>query len=84
MKTEKTTFLEAESKVFSELNNSSWNEDLFFLGDITSHLKDLNIKRQGKEKLIFDFLAAMNSFKAKLRLFKSQLLKGIQHILPER
>ena len=92
MKTEITTFLETESKVFPELKDSSWNEDLFFLGDIISHLNDLNIKLQGKGILIFDFLAAVNSFKANLRLFKSQLLKGMlirfpicsQHISPER
>nr|XP_039256406.1 general transcription factor II-I repeat domain-containing protein 2-like [Styela clava] len=92
LKTEITTFLKTEYKVFSELNDSSWNEDLFFLGDITSHLNDLNIQLQGKRKLIFDFLAAVISFKAKLRLFKSQFLKGMlihfpicsQHISPER
>ena len=63
-----------------------------FLGNITSHLNDLNIKLQGKGKLIFDLHAAVNAFKVKLRLFKSQLSKGmlthfpicLKHILPER
>ena len=91
-KDEIAVFLETESQKFPELHDSSWNEDLFFLGDITSHLNDLNIKLQGKEKLIFDLLAAVNGFNSKLKLFKSQLLKGIlvnfpicqQRILQER
>ena len=84
--------METEPQDFSELNDSSWNEDLFFLCDITSHLNDLNIKLQGKGKLVFDFLDAVNGFRVQIRLFKSQLLKGIlthfsicsQHILLER
>ena len=92
MKPEISRFLETEPKEFSQLNDSSWNEDLFFLGDITSHLNDLNIKLQGKGKLILDLHAAVNAFKVKLRLFKSQLSKEmlthfpicLKHILPER
>ena len=92
MKPEISKFLETEPKEFSELNDSSENEDLFFLGDITSQLNDLNIKLQRKGKLIFDLYAGVNAFKVKLRLFKSQLSKEIlthfamclKHILPER
>ena len=53
------------------------DEDFFFLIDITFHLNDLNIKLQGKGKLIFGLHAAVNAFKAKLRLYKSQLSKGM-------
>ena len=77
LKPEISKFLETETKEFSEQVDSSWNEDFFFLGDITSHLNDLNIKLQGKGKLIFDLPAAVNAFKVKLRLFKSQLSKGM-------
>ena len=73
LKPEVSKFLETEPKEFSEQDDSSWNEDFFFLGYITSHLNDLNIKLQGKGKLIFDLYAAVNAFKVKLRLFKSQL-----------
>ena len=84
--------METEPQDFSELNGSSWNEDLFFLCGITSHLNDLNIKLEGKGKLVFDLLDAVNGFRVKLRLFKSQLLKGMltyfpicsQHISLER
>ena len=54
LKLEISKFLETEPKEFSEQDDSSWNEDFFFLGSITSHLNDLNIKLQGKGKLIFD------------------------------
>ncbi|XP_076810297.1 general transcription factor II-I repeat domain-containing protein 2-like [Clavelina lepadiformis] len=92
LKDEIKKFLETEPKKFSELDDLSWNEDLFFLCDITSHLNDLNMKLQGKGQLIFDLFAAVNGFKAKLGLFKNQLLDRIlvhfptcsQHILQER
>ncbi|XP_076820963.1 general transcription factor II-I repeat domain-containing protein 2-like [Clavelina lepadiformis] len=48
LKDEIKKFLETEPKKFSELDDLSWNEDLFFLCDITSHLNDLNMKLQGK------------------------------------
>ena len=70
LKDEITKFSETEPQDFSELNDSSWNEDLFFLCDITSHLNDLNIKLQGKGKLVFDLLGAVNGFRVKLKLFK--------------
>ena len=92
MKPEISKFLETEPKEFSELNDSSGNEDLFFLGNITYQLNDQNIKLRRKGKLIFDLHAGVNAFKVKLRLFKSQLSKEIlthfamclKHILPER
>ena len=40
-----TKFLETEPQEFSELHNSSSNEDLIFLCDIISHLKDLRKKK---------------------------------------
>ena len=77
LKNEIKKFLETEPQDFSELNDSSWNENLFFLCDITSHSNDLNIKLQGKGKLVFDLLDAVNGFRVKLRLFKCQFLKGM-------
>ena len=37
LKPEISKFLETEPKEFSERDDSSWNEDFFFLGDFTSH-----------------------------------------------
>ena len=70
------TFLKNESKKFEEPESESCNHDLFFLCDITAHLSDLNTQLQGKHLLIFQLVETVKAFKMKLRLFKSQLLKG--------
>ncbi|XP_075455203.1 general transcription factor II-I repeat domain-containing protein 2-like [Ascaphus truei] len=61
---------------FLEQEDESWNHDLFFFCDVTTHLDNLNIELQGKNKLIFQLYAAVKTFQAKLKLFRSQLLKG--------
>uniref|UniRef100_A0A8C0H5C3 SPIN-DOC-like zinc-finger domain-containing protein n=1 Tax=Chelonoidis abingdonii TaxID=106734 RepID=A0A8C0H5C3_CHEAB len=50
---------------FPELENESWNQNLFFFCDITE-----------KNQLIFQMCAAMKAFKMKLKFFRSQLSKG--------
>ena len=74
LRDEITNFLNTQPQKFSKLDDSYWNEDLFFLCDITSHLDNLTIKLQGKGKLIFDPFAAINAFKAKLTLFNGHFL----------
>ncbi|MEE6463219.1 hypothetical protein FKM82_005821 [Ascaphus truei] len=76
LKEEAAKFLEQEPRKFPELEDESWNRDLFFFCDITTHLNNLNIQLQGKHKLIFQLYAAVKDFKMKLELFRSQLLKG--------
>uniref|UniRef100_A0A674JUH9 SPIN-DOC-like zinc-finger domain-containing protein n=1 Tax=Terrapene triunguis TaxID=2587831 RepID=A0A674JUH9_9SAUR len=76
LKEEIAKFLENGPIKFPELENESWNQDLFFFCDITAHLNDLNIQLQGKNQLIFQMCAAVKAFKMKLKLFRSQLSKG--------
>uniref|UniRef100_K7FWM9 SPIN-DOC-like zinc-finger domain-containing protein n=1 Tax=Pelodiscus sinensis TaxID=13735 RepID=K7FWM9_PELSI len=76
LKEEVAEFLQNEPIKFPELENESWNQDLFFFCDITAHLNDLNIQIQGKNQLIFQMCAAVKAFKMKLKLFRSQLSKG--------
>ncbi|XP_075443375.1 general transcription factor II-I repeat domain-containing protein 2-like [Ascaphus truei] len=76
LKEEVVQFLEQEPRKFPELEDESWNHDLFFFCDITTHLNNLNIEHQGKNKLIFQLYAAVKAFQVKLKLFRSQLLKG--------
>uniref|UniRef100_A0A674I7K9 SPIN-DOC-like zinc-finger domain-containing protein n=1 Tax=Terrapene triunguis TaxID=2587831 RepID=A0A674I7K9_9SAUR len=76
LKEEVAKFLENGPIKFPELENESWNQDLFFFCDITAHLNDLNIQLQGKNQLIFQMCAAVKAFKMKLKLFRSQLSKG--------
>ncbi|KAG6926376.1 GTF2I repeat domain containing 2 [Chelydra serpentina] len=92
LKEEVAKFLENGPIKFPELENESWNQDLFFFCDITAHLNDLNIQLQGKNQLIFQMCAAVKAFKMKLKLFRSQLSKGemchfptcAQHIPPHK
>ncbi|CAM2109005.1 unnamed protein product [Caretta caretta] len=76
LKEEVAKFLENGPIKFPELENESWNQDLFFFCDITAHLNDLNIQLQGKNQLIFQMCAAVKAFKMKLKLFRSQLSEG--------
>ena len=69
-------FLKNEPKKFEERKSESWNHDLFFLCNITAHLNDLNTQLQRKDLLISQLIGAVKAFKTKLRLFRSQLLKG--------
>ena len=67
--------LKNEPQKFEKLESKSWNHNLFFLCDITSHLNDLNTQLQGKDLLIFQLVGAVKAFKMKLQLFRGQLLK---------
>jgi hypothetical protein len=64
-------FLQNEPRKFQQLENESWNHDLFFLCDITAHLNDLNIQLQVKDQLTFQMFAAVKAFKIKLKLFRN-------------
>ena len=76
LKEEFLQFLKNEPKKFEEFESESWNHDLFLLCDITAHLNDLNTQLQGKDLIIFQLVGVVKAFKMKLRLFRSQLLKG--------
>jgi hypothetical protein len=67
--------LENYPRKFPELHDDKWNNDLYFLCDITCHLNEINMQLQGKSKLIFEMITALQSFKMKLQ-FKSQLSRG--------
>ncbi|XP_068200767.1 general transcription factor II-I repeat domain-containing protein 2-like [Palaemon carinicauda] len=55
------------------LCDEKWIFDLAVLVDITSHLNDLNLKLQGKDKLFPSLVNDISAFKMKLKLFISQL-----------
>lgn len=58
---------------FSEIENKEWQCDLIFLTDITLHINELNLKLQGKGKLICDLAQYIREFVSKLKLFVTQL-----------
>lgn len=49
---------------------------LGFLTDLTLKLKELNLKLQGRNQHIASMIGAVNSFKAKLALWKSHMEKN--------
>ena len=56
-----------------ELKDESWLQDLAFAVDITAHLNDLNLKLQGKNKLITALYDDINCSFLNLKLWKSQV-----------
>jgi hypothetical protein len=50
--------------------------DLAFVVDITSHLNELNLQLQGKNQTIVELIGFVNTFKNKLKLLSSKLMKN--------
>ena len=70
------TFMESKGQDISFLKDDAWLNDFAFLTDITHHLSELNVKRQGKDQLVHKMIEHISSFQAKLQLFRSQLSKA--------
>jgi hypothetical protein len=62
-------FMNEKGKNIPQLSDKNWILDLAFLTDITTFLNELNVKLQGKEKLLPDMYSDIKSFSAKLKLF---------------
>ena len=50
---------------YPDLDDEKWISDLAFEVDIVSHLNDLNLKLQGKKKLIHELQGSVNAFQEK-------------------
>ena len=66
-------FLEMKGQNTDEIKDESWLQDLAFAADITAQLTDLNLKLQGKNKLITQLYDDIKCFITKLSSWKSQL-----------
>jgi hypothetical protein len=66
-------FMKEKGKCVSEISNINWICDLAFLADITSHLNELNLKLQGKDRFVTELYDSIKAFQLKLMLFKSQI-----------
>lgn len=60
----------SEADLFKE---ESWLQDLAFLVDITGYLHDLNIKLQGKSRVVTELYDDVKCFKTKLVLWRHHL-----------
>ena len=64
------------SNILNNLEDKAWIENVAFLADITEHLNALNLKLQGKHKIITEMFTNVISFVNKLLLFLAQLKSG--------
>ncbi|XP_067144229.1 general transcription factor II-I repeat domain-containing protein 2-like [Centruroides vittatus] len=68
-----TAFLKEKEITYSELDDDEWLQDLMFLTDVMEHLQTLNLKLQGKDKIISDLSQCIFSFQTKLQLFQKDI-----------
>ena len=61
------------------MQNEDKMEIVAFLSDITSHLNDLNMKLQGKNNTVCNFMSAVRAFQKKLEVFKCDLQQDLLH-----
>ena len=69
-------FMTTKGRPVAELSDGKWVWQLAFLADVTQHLNDLNLRLQGKAKLVNEMFYDVKSFDAKLSLFEKQLSTG--------
>jgi hypothetical protein len=70
-------FLQDRGDLPPQVKDSQWLLDLAFLTDLTTKLNDLNNELQGENKTIIKMKGTIDSFKGKLKLWKTQLMKGV-------
>ncbi|XP_029647136.1 general transcription factor II-I repeat domain-containing protein 2A-like [Octopus sinensis] len=66
-------FLEAKGNSCISFDDDKWMNDFSFLVDITHKLNELNVRLQGKEKLIHNLFGEMTAFQKKLDLWITQI-----------
>ena len=64
-------------KMFPELEDDKWWQDLSFLKDLFTHLSSLNVQLQGANHTIVDLRDKVKAFQKKLELFQIQIQNGI-------
>ncbi|XP_014785136.1 general transcription factor II-I repeat domain-containing protein 2B-like [Octopus bimaculoides] len=76
LRREKDFFLTEKNKADPQLSDPSWLSKLSFLVDVTSHMNELNLELQGKNKLVCDLYGIITAFRRKLSLIEAQLQEG--------
>ena len=75
LRNEIASFMKMKNITVPLLADATFQCNLAFLSDIAHHLNELNLKLQGKKKIITQMYDHMKSFKVKLRLWIKQLGK---------
>ncbi|CAN7951924.1 unnamed protein product, partial [Ixodes pacificus] len=76
LREEIAVFLRGKGKPLKELADHDWVWELALPADVSQHLNDLNVKLQGKGKLVSGILADVRAFEMKLSLFQNQARKS--------
>ena len=63
------TFLEEKGKIYEQLGDIGWKQDLMFFTDVMNHLQALNLSLQEKNKIVSDLAQKIFSFLNKIKLF---------------
>ncbi|XP_060845827.1 general transcription factor II-I repeat domain-containing protein 2-like [Rhopalosiphum padi] len=71
-------FMNEKNKIVSELSDESWILELAFLTDITTFLNELNIKLQGKGKLLSDMYTDIKSFQNSFQVDINNVKNNLQ------
>lgn len=66
-------FLEAKGNLCINFDDDKWMNDFSFLVDITQKLNELNVRLQGKGKLIHNLFGEVTAFQKKLDLWITQI-----------
>lgn len=69
-------FLTEKGKCQEVFSDPEWIWDLAFLCDITEHLNVLNLRMQGKGKLVSEMYGEVRSFEGKIKMFVKQISDG--------
>ena len=75
-------FVQERGDSYEELDDPKWLADLAFLTDITSKLNELNQELQGQMKSLSQMVSSVNAFINKLKLWMSQISKGLLNHFP--
>lgn len=75
-------FMKSKNRAIVELSDEKWLHSLAFLTDITDHLSCLNVKLQGKNRLITKMHDDIQAFQSKLQLWERQMrIQKFDHFL---
>lgn len=67
-------FLDEKGKIFPELTNLNWLNDLMFFCDFSRHFNELNTKLQGRGQMVLTMYEILKAFVTKLDTYLKDLV----------
>jgi hypothetical protein len=66
-------FMASKGKLVPEFSDPEWMSDFGYLTDISLHLKNLNLRLQGRDNLVHNLFDHIKSFDTKFQVWELQL-----------